>query len=419
MISLKQLAFLLVAFTWFEGAIIFGHRVIIIYGLFLGGVWFILNFKKIFTGNIAFTKDQFYLLAGLFFFLFWGLFSLSWGEITQVAKERAFYIIGAIGFTIILLDQFRDETDWITAYKILVISGLISAFLVFIEGYHGMYRTVGFISPDPNFTAMRMTALLPLMYFWAKTTGKIPQLFLMGGLLITVLAIISTGSRAGILAGIITLLIISFYELKKKGTKKLLIAFIMLFIVGIFLTSIIAPAPLQSGFSRFENLIGVIKGKEAPDGSISERYALLVGGARMFLDNFIIGVGLGNFQVHSHEYGSKYNIESHNTYIEILAELGLVGAAIFFWLILSTLAKFKLLEKKYFNNSYETFVTGCKISFFSILINFLFLTALTDRRFYLIMAFVVGMLGGATLTLKEFISSITNQYDNIKAKIKL
>ncbi len=406
MISLKQLAFLLVAFTWFEGAIIFGHRVIILYGLFLGGIWILFNLKKISKGDIAFTKDQFYFLAGLLFFLFWGLFSLSWGEITQVAKERAFYIIGAVGFTIILLDQFRDEKDWITAYKILVITGLVSSILVFIQGYYGMYRAVGFISPDPNFTAMRMTALIPLTYFWTKTTRKIHGLFLMGGLLITLLAIISTGSRAGILAGIITLLIISFYELKKKGTKKLLIAFIILFIVGIFLTSIIVPGPLQSGFTRFENLIGVIKGKELPDGSISERYALLVGGARMFLDNFIFGVGLGNFREHSYEYSISLKQESHNTYIEILAELGLVGAIIFFWLIYSTLAKFRLLEKKHSNNSYETFVIGCKISFFSILINFLFLTALTDRRFYLIMAFVVGMLGGKRLPLKEFYNSI-------------
>lgn len=418
MISLKHLAFLLVAFTWFEGAIISGHRVIILYGLFLGGIWLLFNLKKILKGDIAFTKNQFYFLAGLFFFLLWGLISLNWGEITQVAKERAFYIIGAVGFTIILLDQFRDEKDWITAYKILVISGLVSSILVFLQAYHGMFRAAGFISPDPNFTAMRMTALLPLVYYWAKTTRKIPGLLLMGGLFITLLAIISTGSRAGILAGIITLLIISFYELKKKGSKKLLIAFIMLFILGIFLTSIIAPGPLQSGFVRFENLIGVIKGKELPDGSVSERYALLVGGARMFLDNYIFGVGLGNFQEHSIEYGSNLKHESHNTYIEILAELGLVGAAIFFWLILSTLSKFKLLEKKYFNNSYESFITGCKISFFSILINFLFLTALTDRRFYLLMAFAVGMLGGTALTLKEFISSITNYYNDFKAKIK-
>lgn len=406
MISLKQFAFLLVAFTWFEGAVIFGHRIIIIYGLILGGLWFLLNFKKILKGDIAFTKDQFYFLAGLLLFLIWGLLSLSWAEITQVAKERAFYIIGAVGFTIILLDQFRAEKDWITAYKILVISGLFSSLLVFLQAYSGMYRAVGYISPDPNFTAMRMTAILPLAYFWAKTTGKIPQLLLMGGLMVTLLAIISTGSRAGILAGIITILIISFYELRKKGTKKLLLTFAILFIAGILLTSIIAPGPLQSGFSRFENLIGVIKGKESPDFSISERYSLLVGGAQMFLDNFIFGVGLGNFQVHSHEYGSQYNIESHNTYIEILAELGLVGAAIFFWLILSTLSKFKLLEEKYSNKSFETFVIGCKISFFSILINFLFLTALTDRRFYLIMAFVVGMLGGKRLPLKAFFNSI-------------
>jgi hypothetical protein len=49
---------------------------------------------------------------------------------------------------------------------------------------------------------------------------------------------------------------------------------------------------------------------------------------------------------------------------------------------------------------------GAKITFISVLINFLFLTAFTDRRFYLLMAFAASMLGGETIPLKEFTASI-------------
>ncbi|MCK5608121.1 O-antigen ligase family protein [Candidatus Pacearchaeota archaeon] len=406
MIKFKHLAFLLVAFTWFEGLVLFEHRIIILYGLLLGGAWLFLNTKNILKKDIVFTKEQFYFLTGLLLFLAWGLLSLTWAELTQVAKERAFYIIGAVGFTIIILDQFREQKDWITAYKILVISGLVSSLLVFSQAYFGMDRAVGYISPDSNFTAMRMTALVPLAYFWAKTIDRIPRIFLLGGILVTLLAIISTGSRAGMVATIATIIIISFYELKDKSAKKVFITSLILILAGIILVSEIAPEPLQTGINRFDNLIGTIKRDIPPDVSISERYALFKAGPKMFYDNFLLGVGLGNFQVHSIDYGVKRNIESHNTYIEIATELGVIGATVFFSLIYYTLTKFKLMEKTHSNTPFHTFILGCKISFFSILINFLFLTALTDRRFYLLMAFVFGIQGGKQVSLKDFIISI-------------
>jgi O-antigen ligase len=406
MFELKHLFFILIALTWFEDATIFNHNLIISYGLIITTIWLILNLKKIIQKEITFTKPGFYLISGLLFLLAWSTLSLNWSEITDICKERVFNITAVIGLTIILLDQFRRENDWITTYKILVTAGLVSSFLVIEQAFSGVYRPVGYISPDPNFTAMRIITLVPLTYYWAKSSENTLRLLLTVSILIPFLAIISTGSRAGISVLLIISLIIIFQELKSNDTKKMLITFLVMLGIGALLLSTIIHDPLQPGITRFENLVDTIKGDISPDGSIQERYNLLIGGIRMFFDHPILGVGLGDFRVLSMDYGAGWDDEAHNTYLEIATELGIIGIGIFLGLVSYILIKYKKLEKTYSNNPLQTFITGCKIAYISILINFLFLTAFSDRRFYILMAFAVAMLGREQLSIKSFMSHI-------------
>ncbi len=106
------------------------------------------------------------------------------------------------------------------------------------------------------------------------------------------------------------------------------------------------------------------------------------------------------------DYGAGWDDEAHNTYLEIATELGIIGIGIFLGLVSYILIKYKKLEKTYSNNPLQTFITGCKIAYISILINFLFLTAFSDRRFYILMAFAVAMLGREQLSIKGFITHI-------------
>jgi len=413
MFELKHLFFILIALTWFEDATIFNHNLIISYGLIITTIWLILNLKKILKKEITFTKPGFYLISGLLFFLAWSILSLNWSEITDICKERVFNITAVVGLTIILLDQFRRENDWITVYKILVTSGLVSSILVIEQAFSGVYRPVGYISPDPNFTAMRIITLVPLTYYWAKSSENTLRLLLTVSILIPFLAIISTGSRAGISVLLIISLIIIFQELKSKDTKKMLITFLVMLGIGALLLSTIIHDPLQPGITRFGNLVDTIKGDISPDGSILERYNLLIGGIRMFFDHPILGVGLGDFRVLSMDYGAGWDDEAHNTYLEIATELGIIGIGIFLGLISYILIKYKKLEKTYSNNPLQTFITGCKIAYISILINFLFLTAFSDRRFYILMAFAVAMLGREHLSIKSFMSHIKELWKKI------
>lgn len=407
MIRFKHLVYMLVALTWFEKTMVMGHRLIILYGLFLGGLWLLLNSKKIFTREISFTKNQFYLITALLFFWGWLTLSLAWADqITWVSKERIFNVIAAVGFTVILLDQFREKKDWINAYKILAVVGVISSFIVLQETFSvALHSPVGYISPDINYTAMRVTILFPLLYYWAKTSRNSVKLPLLAGILIAILATVSTGSRAGIMTLIIIASVVFFYELKGKSLKSVFPTFLALLVISMIIASII-PGPLTGGFERFESLVDIAKGDRTPDINVAFRYAYLVGGVQLLRDNPLLGVGVGNFQLQIPNYIEVPPNEAHNTYLAVAGELGVIGIIIFLGLIVFTLKNFKALEKTGAKNQHDAFIIGAKIAFISVLINFLFLTAFTDRRFYLFMAFAVSMLGEETISLKEFMASL-------------
>jgi|GEM_PF-6296028 O-antigen ligase len=399
MIQFKHLIYLLVALTWFEGATFREHRIIILYGLLLGGLWLLFNLKKIITLEISFTEKGFYLIGVLLLFWTWEALSLIWAnEITPVSEERIFNVIAAVGFTVLLLDQLKTDRDWINTYKILAITGTTSSLLVLYEAYTGtIHRPTGYISPDPNYTAMHITILLPLLYYLAKDLKYPLKIPLIGGIIITALATVSTGSRAGIISLMMIALIIFYQELKEKDIKTIALTFLALLTVFSIAASI-SPELLSPGFKRFESLIDIAKGETKPDFSVSNRYSLIIAGTKMIADNPILGVGTGNFRNRSPEYGALRPNEAHNTYIEVAGELGIIGIAIFLGLIYFAIKNFQSLEK-------NKYTTGAKISFIAVLINFLFLTAFTDRRFYLLIALTVGMSHEKPLTLREFLQS--------------
>lgn len=91
-------------------------------------------------------------------------------------------------------------------------------------------------------------------------------------------------------------------------------------------------------------------------------------GINVWLSKFWVGVGLKNYrQVCKDElFVSKYSSQAcanhpHNTYIEILSELGVIGLLIFiflfFFFINAVINKLKTTEKKLINNSLPFFVT--------------------------------------------------------------
>ncbi len=106
----------------------------------------------------------------------------------------------------------------------------------------------------------------------------------------------------------------------------------------VLIVAVTLPAPVKD---RISASVGITRGaEEVDDRAIRGRLSENVAAARMFVDHPLVGVGPGNFSVHYLEYSQSIGLDPrvqqrtpHNLYLEPLAEMGVVGALAFFWIL--------------------------------------------------------------------------------------
>lgn len=170
---------------------------------------------------------------------------------------------------------------------------------------------------DGNYFSTSAALILPfvlLMIFHArKISGK---LFFLGCLLISLVAIMLTGSRGGALAIAVSFLYVIWHSRHRARN------FTLIGVLALPLLILVPVSPLY----RFlhPNQHGI--------NTEQTRLWAWEAGLRMFETHPIFGVGLGNFKQLMPAYaapGVDFKSIAHNTYIEYLAELGPVGLLLF------------------------------------------------------------------------------------------
>ncbi|MBU4346862.1 MAG: O-antigen ligase family protein [Candidatus Omnitrophica bacterium] len=150
------------------------------------------------------------------------------------------------------------------------------------------------------------------------------------------LCLLCNGSRIGLVAVLVSLLFISFFNLKKKKTILLSLTII------ITLISVISIGPLSG------NLKWRIKTMFYPS-EWSYRLPLYHSAISIFRDYPLIGIGVGMFEkvLHTPKYElpkdypepKKSNLHAHNTYLEVSAEMGIVGILTFLLIFITFFIK--------------------------------------------------------------------------------
>ncbi len=171
--------------------------------------------------------------------------------------------------------------------------------------------------------------------------------------LIFVLTLTLTGTRTGLLAlivGVVSLFVFS------KNTKNRLVILALLAIGGFIAFSYLNKVSPQL-LSRYE-LSGSLYDLE--DFS-SNRFIIWETSIQVFRQNQIIGVGFGNLGNYTEERAYLYNpgsigVPSHNMYLDVLAELGGIGA-FFFLLFIGSLVITSLKKMSYSSLSISVLIT--------------------------------------------------------------
>jgi putative inorganic carbon (hco3(-)) transporter len=230
-------------------------------------------------------------------------------------------------------------------------------------------------SDDPNKLALGLVFLLPLTIYLLITKSK----FFIIPVAIFSFIILSTFSRGGII-GMTAVFLLSMIQLNKKFKNGIIYSIIFIVLLtGTFLA-------LNQG-NKILNRMETIQGLEGD--SIKTRLELFNTALDMTLKNPILGVGLNNFMDNSHLYGNKvhYQRASHNAYLEVSATLGLPGLILLLTMLYLFYRNMKTYQNLDVSNKYAQMVHFINISFIAYLVSSFFLALLSNKLFWVLLAF--------------------------------
>ena len=216
------------------------------------------------------------------------------------------------------------------------------------------------------------------MFFWGLTqfTRQI-KIKLMGYFLVgtTLFAIMYTFSRGGYLA-----VLCSIFVLGVLKDRKLLV------VLCVFLLSwqAVVPAPVRERVTMTENSNGQL------ESSAEERVELWKNAEKSILHSPIVGTGFATFQLGEHVDNLK---DTHNWYIKVLVETGIIGFIIALILLQQLLAVSYGLFKRAIDPLYRGLGLGLFLATFSSIIANCF----GDRWTYLEITGLLWVLAAAAI----------------------
>jgi len=253
-----------------------------------------------------------------------------------------------------LLTSPRELSQFLWAMLICACILAVSAVRRYFAGEFEMagLRIVGLVGGsfgDPNDLALSFVMLIPLAYFMSGASqSSIGKLALWSILLALTLGVIAAQSRGGFLGlGLVLLLIV-------KQSHHRLAASVLL---GVLLIVVVFLAP-DGSFGRISSIADYEE-----DESAVGRLIAWKAGLRMFADNPAFGVGAGVFEV---AYGQAYRPEGvrgkwiapHSSYVQVLAETGLLGFICFLSIIVISIKHLWLARQSTAHGQHDQDVEG-------------------------------------------------------------
>ena len=213
---------------------------------------------------------------------------------------------------------------------VLVLSVGYVALLTMIDYLHGSHMVghgtraqgaVGGIMGNPNDLATNMVAFLPLAAFMLLRRSTLIKRAAAAGCAALMLgAAVASGSRGGFLGMIVMIAVFGAMAVRKRPGL----------VVAAALAGICA-LPLVP--ATYWHRIASITDESKDDfGSAQERRTLMKDSFRAFSENPLTGVGAGNFKAWDPTRPTAWH-ESHNVVLQVAAELGIVGLAVFFFMV--------------------------------------------------------------------------------------
>jgi O-antigen ligase/tetratricopeptide (TPR) repeat protein len=292
------------------------------------------------------------------------VFSLIWSNSFFVSlKELPLFLAGPLLYFVIT-NSINDERQINRILDILlIVGGLFGIYGIF--QYNGIdfsfwIRNIGRqqvfgLFGNVNFFAEYLIVPLPIaVSLFFASRNKFKKILLLIAILAMGTSIIVTFTRGSYLSFGVSLIFMFFVFLISRGKKfiknnKKIFIIILLAIIIITLLFVI-PNPLnKSGtiISKIKSRISVTQLTQ--DYSYNRRIAIWKFTGMMIKDHPLLGSGIGTFKYNTLRYQAEFFAQgknrslypygfadkAHNEYLQLGAELGIIGLGIFIWLMIS------------------------------------------------------------------------------------
>lgn len=287
------------------------------------------------SNNLKFYLDVRYTTWTVSFLLIC-LFSVIWAVDTTLVMNSMKNLL--VHFTILMLlrSSIRTQEDIETVFKVIVLSVVInSVYLLFtsasiLEQAKLVETRATRLGTEGNWNAneigfMTSTAMLISLYFFKKSKKTYVKLINVCIILLTCVVTLLTGSRTAILNVAAGLALFNYFSSNGKRFKAVLIVLVLLFV----LYYVIMYVPLFYSIIgwRMEGLFALFTGVGEVESSADTRDQFIGDAIERWKESPILGYGIDCYR---HVNTIKPNEYSHNNFVELLADLGVVGFVAFY-----------------------------------------------------------------------------------------
>jgi O-antigen ligase len=247
-------------------------------------------------------------------------FSVLWSVDVDMTLDRTLMYtmqLAMLWLVLQLIDTAEDINTVLGGYVVGALAACAGNVYVFhigqqVVAHSGRYSSTAL---DPNEFALCVVLAVPMAWYLGFSARRpLARLFFRLSLLVMAPGIILTGSRAGLIALLVSLLVIPLCFKQVSSFTKATV----LVVVIATLSAGLSWLP-QDAVKRFSSI-----GDEVIQGSMAGRRELWAAGWEQFKQHPLLGVGCGGFPEAISVASITTNV-AHNTYLSVATELGTVG----------------------------------------------------------------------------------------------